>query len=158
MSDSPGEHRVLEIINDEVDNKPSRDGDDEPDDSVLNRIGSFFLVLGGESHETHLKGSVDNGNNRHCSSKSEDDIGCSFDNPGNITERNISFSEFFGRYTSSTEYPRIRIGSENMFRKERGSERNKNIERIFHNWSLKRRISSLIVLIFLDDTNFFILF
>ncbi len=81
---------------------------------MLDGIGSFFLVLGGESHETHLKGSIYNRDYRHRPSKSEDDIGRSFDNPGDITERNISFSKLLGCHIPTTEYARIGIG-ENVF-------------------------------------------
>lgn len=82
---------------------------------MLDRVGSFFLVLGGESHETHLKGSVDNRDHRNSSSESEDDIGRTLDDPRDITEGNVSLAEFGGCYASSAEYTGIVVGSEDMF-------------------------------------------
>lgn len=107
---------------------------------MLDGIGSFFLVLGGESHEAHLKGSVDNRDHGYGPSESEDDIGRPLDNPRDITERNISFAEFFGCYAPTTEYPSIGIG-ENMVYEDRSNKREEGIEDIFHRNLCKNKYS-----------------
>lgn len=107
---------MLEVIDNEIDDKPSGDRDDESDNPMLDGVSSFFLVFGSESHEAHLKGSVDNRDHGYGPSESEDDIGRTLDDSRNIAERDISFAELGGCYTSSAEYARIVVGK-NVFRK-----------------------------------------